>query len=177
MTVSGSSAYISRQLKSRADIKAALATPTWSVAELFEQDHPSGSSSPTTSDTSFSASANSEKPTTETLTKLIKLAGLNAIPHGSEKEARLLDELNNQLVFVSHISAVDTSGIEPLVRISGPPIEPTFEDLMAGSDAQPLSELQAPETVPPNNWQPTSLAAKKNGHFYQLNTKLGESDA
>lgn len=162
MTVAGSSAFVSRRLTSRADIKQALAKPTWSVSELFEdENHGVGT-----------ASSHSETPTAETLTKLLKLAGLNAIPKGSAKEAQLLDELTHQLVFVSHISAVDTEGVEPLVRISGPPIEPSYADLVEAES----STKDAPETEAPNNWQPTKLAAKTSGSFYQLNTKLGESD-
>lgn len=136
-------------LRGRQEIAKALGSSTWKVSELFK-------SLPGVQHT---------QPNSELLSKLLKQAGLQAVPEGSEKEAKLLKELSNQLHFVEHVSAVDTTNVEPLVRIGG------------GSDqyfdANKL--LQAEKKQPDSsstNWSPTQLAEQKSGDFYVLREGL-----
>jgi Asp-tRNA(Asn)/Glu-tRNA(Gln) amidotransferase C subunit len=136
-------------LRGRQEIAKALGTSTWKVSELF-------SSVPGMQHT---------QPDPKLLSKLLKQAGLQAVPEGSEKEAMLLKELSKQLHFVEHISAVDTENVEPLVRIGG------------GSDRffDTHKLLQAEKKRPDpssNNWSPTQLAQQKSGDFYVLREGL-----
>ncbi|ANB11366.1 Uncharacterized protein AWJ20_4172 [Sugiyamaella lignohabitans] len=140
-------------LNSRDEIESMLSQPTWCVSELFER---------------VENDSATERPTYETLSKLLKQAGLNSVEKDSPRANKLLQELDTQLTFVSHISEVDTKGIEPLVRISGEPIKARMEDLFA------ISEETAPETVEPNNWQPVALSAERSGNFYVLHEGLAK---
>jgi hypothetical protein len=136
-----------RVLSSRAEIVELLSSPTWCVSELFRKD----------------PSDNITEPATpEMLTKLLKQAGLNSVGNEPKREAKLLKELDTQLTFVGHIAAVNTDGIEPLVRIGGPPLSVSYEQL-----------YQPRETAPEvGKWSPAQLASESNGDYYVLREGL-----
>ncbi|KAA8917352.1 hypothetical protein TRICI_000507 [Trichomonascus ciferrii] len=136
-------------LRGRQEIAKALETSTWKVSELFKTV----------------PGMQHTQPDSQLLSKLLKQAGLQAVPVGSDKEAMLLKELSKQLHFVEHISAVDTTNVEPLVRVGG------------GSDQffDKHKLLQARNKRPDpsaTDWSPTQLAQQKSGDFYVLREGL-----
>lgn len=153
----GARQAIGRALNSRQEIADLLARPTWNVAELFEHDPNADSIS-------------SERPTMESLSKLIKQAAFSAVENNEAAKEKLLSELETQLQFVEHLSSVDTDGIEPLVRLSSEPQVIDFEDAVAAA--------QSSETAPETNggWQPSRLAAVNDGDYYVVREGLRRDD-
>ncbi|KAK9459132.1 uncharacterized protein V1516DRAFT_681057 [Lipomyces oligophaga] len=59
---------------------------------------------------------------------LLRRSGL-AYPKTNEEEKTLQNDLKRQVVFVDHIKEVDTTGLEPLSRLTPPSEELTWNDL------------------------------------------------
>lgn len=151
---------MSHVLRNRKQIAQALETPTWSVMDLFKKE----------------PAAENTKPSEKLLDKLLKQAGLKSVERGSEREKKLLNELTNQLQFVEHVSAVDTHGIKPLVRIGGgPDKEFDLEKAMRFENPSEVAKSTiAQETVPGSSqrWKPVKLAEEASGDFYVLHEGL-----
>jgi Glu-tRNAGln amidotransferase C subunit len=145
-------------LESRQQIAELLKNPTWSVGDLFIKD-PNADQA--------------EKPTPKLLAKLLNQAGLNPVDGNIERQNHLLKEMENQLTFVEHIHNVDTTGLEPLVRIGAIPHTLSLEKMLELEQDQPAV---AAETVGVNQWNPTGLATKKSGDFYMLEEGLRHED-
>lgn len=145
-------------LESRQQIAKLLAKPTWSVGDLFIKD---------------SKVDQAEKPTPKLLSKLLKQAGLNPIDGDIRRQEHLLKEMENQLTFVEHIHNVDTTGLEPLVRIGAVPQNISLEKMLQLEQDQPST---AAETVGTNAWRPTRFATKKSGDYYVIEEGLRHED-
>jgi Asp-tRNA(Asn)/Glu-tRNA(Gln) amidotransferase C subunit len=144
---------VGRALGSRQEIADLLAQPTWSVSELFHKDP--------------SAAETSEKPSMETLTKLIRQSAFSAVNRDLKAKEKLLHELETQLQFVEHLASVDTTNVQPLVRLSSEPQVIDFEDVAAAVEGQDTCAETAG-----NGWQPTKLAAISNGDYYVVREGL-----
>lgn len=141
-------------LESRKQIAELLKTPTWSVGELFIKD-PNAD--------------RAEKPNAKLLAKLLKQAGLNPIDGDVERQNHLLKEMETQLTFVEHINNVDTTGLEPLVRIGAVPRTLGMEKVL---ELEETTQPVAQETIGANAWNPTALATKKTGDYFVLEEGL-----
>lgn len=153
-------AFVQQALRSRADIAKYLATPSWNTNQLLQAK---------IIDKQQAASTAKEQPplaSSELIAKLIKQSGLMPVTKGSSQEAEIIKDLEGQLVFVNHICEVDTTGIDPLIRLGdsaeGARTQFTYEDL-----ANPITPKDAEV-----NWKPTELAHEKQGAFYVLKEGL-----
>lgn len=139
-------------LKTRNDIAKVLnSPPTWSVADILPKENEVIEHEP------------------DLLPKLLKQSALTTTEANYPK---LMLELDNQLIFVKHISEVDTTNIEPLVRI-GDDVPSEF-DYGSTKLARELQET-ARETLD-DGWKAVDLAAKKTGSFYVVNERLGMTE-
>lgn len=153
------SAFVQQSLGSREAITKYLATPTWTSSQLLQ-------AKTIETDDTTTASSKEQPPvaSSELITKLIKQSGLMPVAKGSVQETEIIKDLEGQLVFVNHICEVDTTGIEPLIRLGdtaeGARVKLTYED------------LAGPIKVEDVAWKPTELAQEKNGSFYVLKEGL-----
>ncbi|CAN6602090.1 hypothetical protein TRVA0_002S00628 [Trichomonascus vanleenenianus] len=146
-----------KMLSSRAEITKVLSKPTWSVSELFNKDS-----------ATETVRKESEAPTAELLEKLLKQCALASAKDDPVRQQMLLKELGNQLQFVEHVASVDTTGIEPLVRIGGGTKQKFkyIKDMLENEEKQPVAK----ETI--EGWMPTKLAQATHGGYYVLNEGL-----
>lgn len=150
-----------KSISGRSQIAAKLSQPTWTVSTLFDHDTKPASKA--------DAETISQGISADLLNKLLKQAGLNPVESGSEKEKALLNELEKQLALVEHIAAIPTEDLKPLAQLIETPLEATIELIEKHQEV-------APETVGENAWNPTDLAAEKNGDFYVLKEGLRKED-
>lgn len=145
--------FVQRTLSSSQDIASFLNTPTWTSRQLL------GTSSITASSSQHAA------PIADSalIGKLLKQSGLMPVSPGSPEESKIISDLKGQLVFVNHISEVDTNGIEPLISLGEVKnrTKIRFEDII--EDDLPGDDIK---------WKPTDLAREKNGPFYVLKEGL-----
>jgi len=85
-----------------ADPAAILSRPTWSVRSLVPDDKSTDSAE--------------ARITPKQLHHLLRLSAL-PLPETAEEEAKMIDVLQSQLLFVRDIQSVDTQGVEPLRSI------------------------------------------------------------
>lgn len=138
-------------LKSKDQIAQVLSNPTWNVSDLYK------------------AAPSQEVPAPDAtlVEKLLKQCGLRPSDYSPERQRKLMTELATQLIFVEHVSAVNTDGVEPLIQIGGGPDTEFSLDKAHEND-------QAQETK--DNWNPTMLAQQRSGNFYVLNEGLRRED-
>lgn len=150
--------FAQKSFNSKASIAEYLNSPSWSSSQLF------GTSDITDELDTTATEFAQQKPSVDAalVSKLVKQAGLPPVEPNSTREAEILKDLQDQLVFVDHICEVNTEGIEPLVRLGDPVINLSF------------SEMKTP--IEPKDskikWNPTDLAAEKNGNLYVLKEGL-----
>lgn len=149
--------FVQKSLNSKDEIVNFLsaASASWSSTQLFD-------TSKITEDAASSEPKKTFVPDRSLIGKLMKQAGLPPVKSGSAREDSILRDLENQLVFVDHICEVDTTGLEPLVRLGDPVKTVSFEQMTTPIDPKD-SKVK---------WDPTALAKEKNASFYVLKEGL-----
>jgi Asp-tRNA(Asn)/Glu-tRNA(Gln) amidotransferase C subunit len=173
--VSASSDGISkpRTLRTREDIDAFLAKPSWSVSSLLPPKDQTDTPPPITS---------------KQLHHLLRLSALPP-PATAEEEKSMMDTLAAQLHFVKEMQKVDTTGIEPLriIRDETPEAEKEQEiTLDALKDALAQEEVvgkfykrirRRPQAARPErlpvDWNPLSHAQRTSGKFFVVDSGKG----
>lgn len=157
-----SSGFVQKSFNSKESIAKFLNTPSWSSSQLFSSSDISDSL-----DTSKPPHTK-DKPSINAalISKLVRQAGLPPVEPNSTREAEIIKDLQDQLVFVDHICEVDTKGIDPLVRLGDPVIKLSFSQMKTPIDPKD-SKVK---------WSPVDLAAEKNGKLYVLKEGLRHED-
>lgn len=115
-TETGPKGFSQQTLDNKESIANYLNTPSWSSSQLFSSSDISDELSTTAEEVA------KEKSTIDSalIAKLVKQAGLPPVEPGSAREAEILKDMQDQLVFVDHICEVNTEGLEPLVQPGNP---------------------------------------------------------
>ncbi|KAB5585359.1 hypothetical protein GE09DRAFT_23418 [Coniochaeta sp. 2T2.1] len=161
----------------RADPAAILSRPTWSVRSLIP-DH--GAMDP-----------QEARITPKQLHHLLRLSAL-PLPETPEEEAKMIDVLQSQLLFVRDIQSVDTKGVEPLRSIRDE-TEAGLEEATIGVDQlrdalsqevafgrsrRPRRQKQT-ENSPPEveGWSPLQTATQTTGPYFVVRSGKDKAQA
>ncbi|KAK6001168.1 hypothetical protein QM012_003251 [Aureobasidium pullulans] len=159
--------HTTRPTRSKIDVDALLATPTWSLDTLLPSSSSSANESPTI--------------TSKQLHHLLRLSALPP-PKDASEEQKMLSSLHSHLHFVAEIRKVDTTNITPLQSLR--------DETSAGKKEQEigLEELEAAfanedvkgkyykrirrrqqdaaEAESAKTWDVTGAAGKKVGRYF-----------
>ncbi|KAJ8101756.1 hypothetical protein POJ06DRAFT_247800 [Lipomyces tetrasporus] len=92
---------ITKKIETAVELESLLSKPTWAIQSLLPESTPEN---------------RHEDINPQSLRDLLRRSGLQ-FPKDAEEEAKMLSDLQRQLVFVDHVQDVDTEGVEPLNRI------------------------------------------------------------
>ncbi|KAK9323972.1 hypothetical protein V1517DRAFT_318922 [Lipomyces orientalis] len=90
-----------KKIETVVELESLLSKPTWAIQSLLPESTPEN---------------RHEDINPQSLRDLLRRSGLQ-FPKDAEEEAKMLSDLQRQLVFVDHVQDVDTDGVEPLNRI------------------------------------------------------------
>lgn len=145
---------------------AILSRPTWSVRSLLPDDQ----------DTQSAES----RITPKQLHHLLRLSAL-PLPKTPQDEAKMIDVLQSQLLFVRDIQSVDTQGVEPLRSIRDETeaglSEATIgvdqlrdalaQEVSFGRSRRPRSQKLAEKPTPEvEGWDPLQTASQTTGPYF-----------